>query len=267
MRLFDSIVNSTDANATETLYALLNKLGAKVTRATVQQTLLQHPDFPSLLSLSDGLTDWQVENTGLQLNTAEQLRELPLPFIAHLRKNNGWYVLVTALQGDVITYTDNEQGRKTESLTDFEKNWSGVVLLAETDELSGEENYTLHRREEILENLRGPLVWIGSLLVTLIALLPIAQHLIPADWFLLLTRTIGLMLSGLLVAKQLGSTNALTDRLCRINSKASCDGVLNSPAAKLWGWLSWADVGLLYFAGGLLILLLVGVSSDLRPLL
>ncbi|AKD56645.1 cysteine peptidase family C39 domain-containing protein [Spirosoma radiotolerans] len=163
MALFDTLSNTTDDNAVATLYALLKGLRANVTRATVWESLEQHPDFPSLLSLSDVLTGWQVANTGLQLNTVEQLRELPLPFVAHLRKNNGWYVLVTSLQGDTITYTDNEQGRRIEALTDFEKNWSGVVLLAEgrageTADQWGETGYATKRKYELLENLRGPFV-------------------------------------------------------------------------------------------------------------
>ncbi|AKD56644.1 vitamin K epoxide reductase family protein [Spirosoma radiotolerans] len=77
----------------------------------------------------------------------------------------------------------------------------------------------------------------------------------------------GVLLSSLLVAKQLGNKNALTDRLCRINSKTNCDDVLNSPAAKLWGWLPWADVGLLYFSGGFLAVWLSSLSPSVLQLL
>ncbi|QHV94036.1 vitamin K epoxide reductase family protein [Spirosoma endbachense] len=267
MALFDTLSNTTDENATATLYALVKELGAKVTRATVQEELSQHPDFPSLLSLSDLLTDWHIDNTAFQLNTTEQLRELPVPFVAHLRKNGGWYVLVTALTGNRITYSDNTQGRKSDILTDFEKNWSGIVLLAETNEQSGESDYIAHRKREVLNELRGPFAMVGSLLIFFVIILSVAKDLKTTDWFLLATKATGLLLSGLLVAKQLGSKNALTDRLCSINAKTNCDDVLNSPAAKLWGWLSWTDVGLLYFAGGLLAVLLVSVQPQLRSLL
>ncbi|WP_460913375.1 cysteine peptidase family C39 domain-containing protein [Spirosoma areae] len=260
----DTLLNTTDENAIVTLHDLLKGLRAKVTRATVEESLLQHPDFPSLLSLSDVLTDWRVENTGLQLNTIEQLRELPLPFIAHLQKNNGWYVLVNGLQGDTITYTDSGVGRKTESLIDFEKKWSGVVLLAEADEQSGETDYTTKRIQERLDEAKQPFLLIGALVTSLFVLLSVAQDLTAPDWLLIVTKATGLILSGLLVAKQLGSKNALTDRLCRINSKTNCDDVLNSPAAKLWGWLSWTDIGLIYFAGGLLTALLMGMQPPLR---
>ena len=267
MAFFDPLSNTTDETATATLYALLKGLRAKVTRATVRESLLQHPDFPSLLSLSDVLTDWQIENTGLQLNTPEQLCELPLPFVAHLRKNNGWYVLVMALQGDSIIYTDNAEGRRTESLTDFEKKWSGGVLLAEANEQSGEAEYTTTRRQERLDEARLPFVLSSLGLIAFFVILTVGDNLSTIDRLLFVTKLIGLGLSGLLVAKQVGATNALTDRLCRINSKTNCDGVLNSPGAKLWGWLSWADVGLLYFAGGLLTMFLIGVQPNVFSLL
>ncbi len=265
------VTNANDDNATTTLYALLKGLDAKVTRATIQNELAMHPDFPSLLSMSDVLTYWKIDNTALQLNTVEQLRELPMPFIAHLKKNNGWYVQVTELTGNRITYTDSSEGRKTQTVNEFEKSWSGVVLLAEANEQSGEADYARNRPKGIRQSLRGPFLLAGSLLVAFIVILSGAgswlQKVLITDWFLLFTKMVGLTLSCLLVAKQLGGKNTLTDRLCQLNSKTNCDSVLNSPGAKLWGWLSWADVGLLYFAGSLVTALLLDVQPTVRPLL
>jgi uncharacterized membrane protein len=267
MAFFDTMANTTDENATATLYALVKGLGAKVTYATVKEELSQHPDFPSLLSLSDLLTDWQIDNTALQLNTPEQLYELPLPFVAHFHKNGGWYVLVTALTGDRITYSENTQGRKTDLLTDFEKNWSGIVLLAEANKLSGESDYAIKRQNEELDELRNQFTTVGIGLIFLIAILSIGSSLLITDWILLVTKSVGLVINSLLVVKQLGSTNSLIDRLYRINSKTNCDDVPNSPAIKLWGWLRWTDVGLLYFSGGLITVLAIGFQSAVRPLL
>ncbi|MFD2572958.1 vitamin K epoxide reductase family protein [Spirosoma soli] len=266
------IVNASEDNATATLYALVRGLKAKVTRATVREELAMHPDFPSLFSLSEVLTGWKIENMALRLNTIEQLRELPLPFVAHQKKEGGWYVLVADITGQRIRYIDSERGHITEPLADFEKAWTGVVLLAETNEHSGEPNYALNRPDEIRRNLRSPLLLTGSLLITFLIIISVAKNLTAPDWVFLLTKSAGLLFSSLLVAKQLGSKSALADRFCQLNTKTNCDSVLNSPGAKLWGWLSWADVGLLYFAGGLLTILLMGSQpnggpSTVRPLL
>jgi uncharacterized membrane protein len=254
-------------NAAATLHGLLRSLRVRVTGQTIYETLLSHPDYPSMLALSDALTEWRVDNTALQLNTAEQLRELPMPFVAHLSAQGGRYVLVTALKGDRITYTDTGRGPKTELLADFEKQWSGVVLLAEADEQAGEPDYVTKRTHELLQQARGPVVLMGVGLLLALALLGAATYLTLTDYAWLLTKATGLFVSVLLVSKVMGNSNTLADQLCRITSQTDCNSILNAPAAKLWGWLSWADVGLLYFAGGLLTALTAGYVPALRPVL
>jgi uncharacterized membrane protein len=254
-------------NASDTLYELLKQLNAKVTRDTALTTMQRHPDFPSLLSISEVLSSWKIDNAALHLDTVEQLREIPLPFIAHLKKKGGWYVLVNQINEKYIWYFDSEKGAVTLALNEFEKKWAGTILLAETDEQSGEIDYNLNRKKERLANLRGPFLLGGTLLVLLIVLLVGGYNYLPSDWLLFFTKISGLFLTGLLIAKQLGSKNYLTDRICSINAKTSCADVLNSPAAKLWGWLSWSDLGLLYFAGGLFSLALIGNQPKVRDLL
>ncbi|UHG94636.1 vitamin K epoxide reductase family protein [Spirosoma oryzicola] len=256
-----------DDNVINTLYRLLQTLNAKVTRKTLREKILQHPDFPSLLSMSEVLSSWNIDNAALQLHTVEQLREIPLPFVTQLKNKGGWYILVNQIHDEYIQYTDSEQGDITLLISDFEEKWTGIVLLAETDEQSGEVDYNIKRQKERLSSLREPFLLVGILLV-LFAILIIGRSSYSAsDWLLLFTKISGLFLTGLLTAKELGSKNDLTDRICRINAKTSCENVLNSPAAKLWGWLSWSDLGLLYFAGGLFTLAFIDSQPTIRPLL
>lgn len=42
--------------------------------------------------------------------------------------------MVTGLKGNRITYTDSRAGSRTQTVNEFEKNWFGVVRLAEADE-------------------------------------------------------------------------------------------------------------------------------------
>lgn len=74
---YESPVNAT--------IALLKSLGVKVTNATVNNTLQNHPDYPSLLSISDALKSWKIEDMAAKVEK-EKLDELPLPFIAHSNK-------------------------------------------------------------------------------------------------------------------------------------------------------------------------------------
>ena len=254
-------------NAAATLQVLLRALHVRVTGQTIRDKLLSHPDYPSMLALTDTLAEWQVDSAALQLNTTEQLRELPMPLVAHLNQQGGKYVLVTALKGDHITYTDNERGTVTETLIDFEKQWSGVVLLAEADGKAGEPDYANKRKYEQLQQARGSVVIAGIALLLVLALVGAGPSLTLADFLWLVTKATGLFISILLVSKVMGNTNSLADQLCRLTSQTNCNSILNAPAANLWGWLSWADVGLLYFAGGLLAVLTVGFAPSVNPVL
>lgn len=252
-------------NAVIILHGLLRGLRARVTASTVSKTLLSHPDYPTILALSDALTEWHIDNAVIKFDTTEQLRELTTPFIAHLKRDQ--YILITNKTDKYITYEDSELGSITKPLLEFEKHWSGVVLFAETSIQSGESNYIEKRKQERLEQLRGPVVLFCALLVSFLTILGVAQQLTNSDWFFLVTKSVGLFASVLIVGKTLGRKNALADQLCNSHSKVNCDNVLHSPGAKLWGWLSWADIGLIYFIGGIVIIMLISSVPLVRTLL
>jgi len=259
--------HTSQTNAQATVGALLRQLKVSVTSQTIRQTLNQHPDFPSLLSVSDALDEWQVDNAAIQLSHVEQLRELPTPFVVHSTNAGGLYLLIEAVaNGTISSLEPASQHRQTEPEAQFAKHWSGVVLMAEKTDQSGEVDYQPHHRREVIENLRWPSVLVGALLVLCLIVLTVSESLTPPGWLWLLTKTVGLTISLLLVQKQLGHSNNLTDTLCKITGKAGCDEVLNAPAATLGGILPWADVGMLYFSGGLLLSGLAGFQPVLWPL-
>jgi hypothetical protein len=92
-RLFQQ---STNNNASSVTAGLLKKLQVPVTTTSIIDSLEQHPDYPSLLSISDSLKKWKVENIALQVEN-EKLEELPVPFIAHSKVNGGNLILVNAI--------------------------------------------------------------------------------------------------------------------------------------------------------------------------
>ena len=242
-------------NATTTLIRLLKALSIKVTSSTARHTLEGHPEFPALSSMSDALDRWHVANAAFRLGTVEQLRELPLPFLVHQDQQGGWFRLITHIEGDKLSYWDSDKGTGQQSLANFERTWSGVVLVAETNADSGETNYASENRKERLDALRQSTIYTlgGLILVLTLSMLLPSLTLLQGSW--LLTKTLGLALSIALLAKQFGNRNLFIDRLCRVGAKSSCQNLLDSPAAKLWGWLSWTEIGTLYFAGSLCVAL------------
>ena len=67
---------------TDVVFGLLNQLHVRVTRASVSDALQNHPDYPSLLSISDVLKQWKVSSTAIKADKSK-LNEL---FLRYRRK-------------------------------------------------------------------------------------------------------------------------------------------------------------------------------------
>ncbi|MEN9600008.1 MAG: hypothetical protein RL596_2329 [Bacteroidota bacterium] len=89
--MFNGLLKSLYENQVLILYELLKSLGAKVTIATIDDILHEHPDYPSFLSISDSLDKWHIESASLQ-TSKEKLHEIPSPFITTFKQ--GVFILV-----------------------------------------------------------------------------------------------------------------------------------------------------------------------------
>ncbi|MBD0259043.1 MAG: thioredoxin domain-containing protein [Cytophagales bacterium] len=239
------------------MHAFAGQLNAKVTRHTVESTLKKHPDYPSLFSLSHALGQWQIENVALQLQP-EQFTELTAPFIAHIHhEGEPGFALVQSIRNGTVEWSCDPQKRHREPVDQFIGRWTGVALLAEATPGAGEEKYRENRTREMLDGLRLPFVMAVVAVCLLTGLYSGTAAGVSWPWYaLLLLKCLGVTLGGLLLWQSIDKDNPVIARLCRPGKKINCNSVLDSPPAKLWGWLGWAEIGFLYFSGGLLALLL-----------
>jgi uncharacterized membrane protein len=58
---------------------------------------------------------------------------------------------------------------------------------------------------------------------------------------------IGVYFSLLIAQKELGIQNSVSDKICSLAKHSRCESVLFSKGAKLFNWLTWGDVGMVYF--------------------
>src|SRR5258708_6018831 len=96
----------------------LKQLKVPVSKRYVQYLIHSHPDFPTLLSISDTFQRLGIDHTVRRVS-ANDLRDLPYPFLLPIEKDGGTILLVN----------------HKEDLTLNEKDlnlWSGVVLQAES---------------------------------------------------------------------------------------------------------------------------------------
>lgn len=250
-------LNPSEKNAFVAVNNLLKIAKVKVTETTLKSKLLQHSDFPTLVSLSDVLTDLKVDNMATRINPY-QLSEIPLPAIGHF-ENGAGYVIINKIEDNNVEWLHDKMDIRRESIAEFSQKWQGITLLTQPNEKSGEENYSKNRRSEIIENLRNPFIISGLVLILGYFIWNNFTNLSienPNSFYaFLIAKFAGLIVSYLLIWYSIDTNNSFLRSVCEIYSKTNCGNILNSEAAKILGWLTWSEVGLFYFTGGFLALL------------
>lgn len=239
-------------NAPAAAINLLFQLDVAATPGTVQRMVRTHYAFPSLLSITDTLEDLHLDTMKVKI-TAGQLAEVDFPCIAHFTKNSGHFVVLDSLAENSVTLLDPEAGWTTLSLDDFQKEWSGVVVLVNRNDNSGERGYAAKEREALVEKSRLPVAAaVAGILViaSLIAGWPVLASS-PVWPMLFAIKAAGMVLSILLMLHYFSPDSLFMQKLCPTGRKLNCKSILHSPAAKIFNLIPMADLGALYFAGGL----------------
>jgi uncharacterized membrane protein len=231
---------------------LLKSLAIGIDAATIIAELEKHPDYPSLLAISDVLTVFNIENAAYRVD-AENISTVPCPFIAHTNLNGGDFLTVEKIDGDTVLVSSDKWNNHKLSLDEFKKMFQGVVLTAEPSSAYK----TTTTFTTVLNSIKAPLIAAVVLLMLLGALLH-NGYFTDLNWqtaLLTLFKTAGLITSILLLVQSIDNNNPLVQKLCQASSKTNCNAILSSKAAKVFDGLSWSEVGFFYFAGTWLMLL------------
>lgn len=139
------------SNGPEITRLLLQELNVLVTFSTLARELEEHPNYNSLLSISDVLSRYGVENLAARFN-GDTLCTLPTPLITQMRFINKpfeYFTLIKKIEGDRILYYD-PIFLKWVNITkeDFLKRYMGVALLVEKGKHTGEKDFAKKIKEE-----------------------------------------------------------------------------------------------------------------------
>ena len=139
-------------NRIEATKILLTALKAEVTDRTLENDLLNHPDYPTLLSVTDVLVGYGIENLAFR-SSIERIAELPVPFLAQIKGENGHDDLLTVVQSaknDLVRYYNPDKHRlESVSKEYFANRWqSGLVVITDADNAKPEKDYRQKRWEE-----------------------------------------------------------------------------------------------------------------------
>jgi uncharacterized membrane protein len=240
---------------------LLKHLGINVSDFSLSNQLQDHPDFPSVMAVSDCFAEWNVSSKAYYIGKDEYLAEdLFFPFIAHTQANGGLFMLVHQINNGKVVYSDENHLNKEITEEEFLKRWSGYALHAEATPQSGEIGYFGKQLRGKLATLSVPLLVLSLLLAIFLGLS--TQSLTIGYGLLLLFKIVGVATSVLLLLHSIDANNPLLQNLCSLGEKNNCNAILKSDAAKVTPWLSWSEVGFFYFTGSLLSVIFIPQSLN-----
>jgi uncharacterized membrane protein len=258
MKQLFSLEKTSHNNATLATIQLFKALQVPVTNKSIIETLENHVDYPSLLSVSDTLRTWNVDNWAIE-TTQDDLAQLTPPFLVYTKDQK--FLLVKSMDNG-IQYVDDKGKDALYSPQDFARKWENIVLVPSTNQRSGDYQYKSNRKAEIIGQLRLPAILILGLLLIVSSVYSDAG----ISYFSLFyfSKFTGTIIASLLLWFDIDQTNPALHQICSSNRKVNCSAVLSSNGAKLFGLLSWSEVGFYYFTGGLF-LLFIGAVSNTSP--
>ena len=231
--------------------SILKALNVKFTYRHSNKLYKEHPHKNNLFGLSSMLSEYQVENAGLQIDKKD-LELLETPFIAQAFND---LVLVEEIRDKQVKYLWRDVKPRID-IEKFVKNWTGVVLVAEKSDASREPEYTRHQFQSLYFTVLKILLLLSVVFLAGLIFRSFGFHgnllqtLVP-----LLLNIAGIVVCVMLVQKEVNVHSRYADKICSLFKKSDCNNILESNSAKLFGLIGWSEVGLGYFISNLIIIL------------
>lgn len=218
------------------LYSLMEKvvtqflkfLKIPISGRYVERLILDHPDFPSLLSVSDAFNRLGINHAVTRIKK-DSVHGLEFPYLIPLDKG----------RGNILIIKDASDLRKHHTL--LKEEWGGSVLLAEpTKYIQDKQNNEFYAKEKSI-NRNSAIIMLALAGLLLMA----GFYLTTLENIILTLSVAGVIVGYFLFAKEIGISYAAVDAFCNVGKDTNCDRVLKSDITLLG--VNFSDAVLAYF--------------------
>jgi uncharacterized membrane protein len=236
------------------VYKLIESNNLRVSKEYLRTKLETHPYYPSILAIKDTLEELGLEVKVFRL-PKENFSIIENSFIAHTKSKDSDELLFINHYSDITNSKNN--------LENIE--FTGIVLTVKKSilQFGNEEN------DKNLNIEKQKILFRITLLVASFALLLLPLFIKRFDiiqTILVLVNSLGFAMSYFIIEKEFGISNTVSDMICKLSKKVGCETVLLSKGAKIFKWLSWGDVGIVYFTTIIIYLAISGISTMLSQI-
>lgn len=236
------------------MFFLLNHFSTKnniqLDREEVKLQLLSHPYFPSINSITDLFNHFNIDNLALKVdNNLDSYSQIPDTFLAQIKEDKGSQLVVVSKKTDGVELIFDEHKSKNISVHKFFELWTGILVIVEKQEKKDSDN--LNKTDKIKK-----LVYFSTFVMLSSLFILAKPSLFQIIYFAL--SCVGVYISYLIVIHELGLHSKILDKFCSgENKNTSCDAVLGSKGAIVFGLFKLSDIGLVYFTALALVSLII----------
>ena len=243
--------------------ALLSRLNIPYTKKFLKESILSHPDYPSLKCISDTLDHYNLETLAIKIDQ-DRLQEVPLPcIIQYAKKVDAFFLLESYTESNVVCL-DDKRVKHAIPKSEFLKHWTGICLLVESTEDSKEPGIEKSKIDKFI-------IRVSVSLIVLILLFALTKSIYSSDLILsdilfkisyFILKVLGSLLGLILLWHEVDRNNLTLQKFCTTGKKTNCNKVLDSKHATiLKGRISVALLGFTYFFAGLFSIVILGFSG------
>lgn len=251
-------------NCLKPFIKLLKLINVDYTTSFAEETILSHPDYPSMVAVSDALERYNIKNAAIEVEK-ERIDTLTLPCILQIDKSKGgsstlFYILTEISENSVRCFNENNEKVQL-SMEEFVQICTGISLSVNSDKNSGEPEYRAKKRQQALFKSLNILAG-GSLLIWILSELKIISVVTPFSILYLGFIVAGLITSGFLLWYQTETYSPTLQKFCSGRTKMICESVINSKYGKISNSdISLSSLSFSYFFASFVLLLFSSFSS------
>ncbi len=235
------------------LFLYLKKMNIHLDQKEFTFQLESHPEYPSLLAVSDTLSLFHIENAALRVHSSE-IDSLPNYFITKLKDTQEDSLTYVEAQKTNHFYTIYQNSKKfTFTKEAFLKKWNGIVFLVE-------ENTKLQKKLNQFNflHLLGIACFVSFLFL-------VKQYFSVSQQFLFLLFPIsGFFLSIIALQHLFNIDHSFADAFCNGSKTQQCASVITSKHWKILEKVNFSDLSIIFFSFQILLFFISGFTNSLN---
>lgn len=234
----------------------LSKQKLQFDEQALRKHLFSHPYVPSLLSLTQTLSEFGILATVLYSDW-DILQTCKQPVLLHVKEKDETLVIFEAITEGAVCYRDGNGALYREDKNTFLAKWDGILVVTEP---ANKEKQAQMKKKSGMHSFEK--IMLGLSVMVLVGITMVGSGVSDLFfWIFFILKCMGCVVSYFLVKHALGLVGKLDEKVCHMGKSTDCNAVLTSPAAKLFKTIGMSDIGVVYFSGGLLALFVSALSQ------